>query len=235
MNEQLKTYIKAKRAAGLADDKIRTNLIAAGWQTDMVEVGLKANLDDDVPPPPPAGQFSSASSVTASAQPMAVVNVATTRGIEYSIMFIGLWITATAVGFLLHSSVNTLSGRESYAESLAPYAGAAAIVALPIFLLLFLRLKKAELTEPSLRSDPSRKRAIQLTLLVTFLIGIFKIIGYIFSLLNGGSESGGLFGGSYGDDLAISPIFDLLHSLITLGIAGAIFAYYWVDIHKKDQ
>ncbi|HUC20736.1 MAG TPA: hypothetical protein VMR98_04545, partial [Candidatus Polarisedimenticolaceae bacterium] len=74
-----------------------------------------------------------------------------------------------------------------------------------------------------------------LTLLVTFLIGIFKIIGYVFSLLNGGGEGGDLFGGGgYNDSLAISPIFDVLHAVITLGIAGGIFAYYWHDIHKKE-
>lgn len=233
MSQDLMTYIKTKRDGGVKDDQIRSNLIASGWPAEQVEAGLKADLLGDVPPPPPPMHQSTVAPAP-TGQPIAVMNVATTRGIEYTIMFVGLWISATAVGFLLHSSVDGLTGKQGTFDGVAPFAGAALLVALPIFSFLFLRLKKAELTEPAMRNDPSRKKAIQTTLLITFLIGIGKIIGYVFSLLNGGGEGYGLFGGGSSTDVAVSPIFDLLHTAITLGIAGGIFAYYWRDIHKKD-
>ena len=235
MNEQLKAYIAQKRKAGLTDDQVRTKLLAAGWKSELVDSGLKVNLEDDVPAPPPDQFVSGAVTGPAAPLPIAVVNVSSTRGIEYSIMFIGLWIGATSIAFLLHSTIDHLAGKGGFYEAISPYAGAAAIVALPIFLLLFLRLKKAELSDPGIRKDPSRTRALQLTLLVTFLIGIFKIIGYVFSLMNGGSDTGsGLLGGS-GNTQVISPMFDLLHALVTLGIAGGIFTYYWIDLHKKTN
>ncbi len=233
MNDQLVDYITRKRDAGLEEDKIRANLITSGWSADLVDSALKADLSDEVPLPPQPTQ--GLGPVANTNNPVAVVNVATTRGIEYLIMFIGLWITASAIGSLLHGSIETLAGEESFYTNIAPFSAAALIVALPIFVYLFLRLKKAELQEPEIRKDPSRKKAIQLTLIVTFLIGIGKIMGYIFSLLNGGGEDGGFFGGGgYASEMAISPIYDILHTFITLGIAGGIFLYYWRDIHKKD-
>ncbi|MGI9027332.1 MAG: DUF5671 domain-containing protein [Candidatus Saccharimonadales bacterium] len=234
MNEQLTTYITTKRDAGLDDDQIRANLITSGWAAEIVDAALKADLSDDVPPPPPpplAQPISPASNLN---NPIAVMNVSTTRGIEYLIMFIALWITATAIASLLHHSVETLSGIDGIYYGIAPLAAPALIVSLPIFGYLFLRLKKAEIEEPEIRKDPSRKRAIQLTLLVTFLIGIGKIIAYLFSLINGGGEGGGIFEDGYETEYVISPIYDILHAIITLGIAGGIFVYYWRDIHKKD-
>jgi heme/copper-type cytochrome/quinol oxidase subunit 2 len=106
----------------------------------------------------------------------------------------------------------------------------ALLVTLPIFVVLFFRLRQAEKTEPTIRRDPSRKHAVQVTLVVTFLTGIFKIITYLYSLINGGH---GFL--DFSNIQTASPVADLLHTLITLVIAGTIFAYYWRDEHKGEE
>ena len=56
-------------------------------------------------------------------------------------------------------------------------------------------------------------------LLVAVLLGIGHIVSYIYSLMNA-------------SDANVTPVGNLLHLVITLGIAGGIFVYYWRDEHR---
>ncbi len=202
-----------------------------------------------VVPPSPVAVQPETSSMPQSSQPIAVVNTYTPRGVEYMIMFFSLWIAASSLGTLLHSIVDNAAPRaeDSYfsaATSVLPLSSIALGVGVIVFALMFLRLKKAELNEPSIRLDSSRRRAVYLTVLVTFLIGMQKIVTYIYGLFNGGGSSGGIgdiiFGGFFGGGQATEPgtplyLWDLAHLAITLGIAGLIFFYYWRDMHKDDN
>jgi hypothetical protein len=227
VNAALRKYIEDARAKDHADERIKQDLLTAGWDEAMVEAGLKGGTDDVdlVPPPPPPGAGSRA--------PQAVVQNFSTRGLEYIIMFIALAVSALALGSLLHSNVNNLlgNGDGSFASNTVSFASAALVVALPVLAVLFLRLKKAETADPALRHDASRKRAIQLTLVVTFLIGLGNIIFFVYSLMTGGGDQ-------YDTNVLGSPaagnlLGDFIHLLITLTIAGGIFAYYWLDEHRK--
>ncbi|HSX01190.1 MAG TPA: DUF5671 domain-containing protein, partial [Candidatus Saccharimonas sp.] len=130
---------------------------------------------------------------------------------------------------LLHSLVDTLFGFTNDLNGITAYASPALIVALPIFAILFLRLKKAEDAEPAIRSDPSRRHAIQLLLIVAFAWGIGRLIVYIYSLLNGNGAD------SYLGSNITAPLGNFLHTLITVTIAGGLFAYYWIDEHREKQ
>lgn len=255
MNPEIIEYIKQARKLKASNEDIESMLLAAGWPADQVRAALHANLELPVPPPPPH-ELAEAPTPNPQAPvmpvhpvgpaPVAVVQSMSTRGFEYIIMFIALYITSSSLGALLHNFVNNAfvevssSPYSSYSSndgSLVSYASAALIVALPIFCWLFLRLKKAELADPTLKADPSRRKAVHLTLVITFLIGVFKVIGYIFSLMNSTSSDSyslfsifGFFDGSRGSGSAIA---NLLHTLITLIIAGGIFWYYWNDQHHK--
>src|SRR5688572_8851849 len=113
MNPQLINYIQQKRLAGVPDDQIKQNLLESGWELSQVSQALSINPGNDAPPPP----------VPLPAQPIAVVNTFTTRGIEYVIMFISLWVTATTIGVLLHDLVDnmfTTTGGESYFNFIVP-------------------------------------------------------------------------------------------------------------------
>lgn len=224
MSEAVKDYIDKAREAGAGDQDILDMMVKAGWDKAVVEAALKG-VSLPPPPPPPPSATTAPAPATAPVAPIAVVTSLSTRGFEYWIMFLALGITASALGWVLHSLTDgAFSGGGGFYEAGVSFASAALIVALPVFAFMFLRLKKAELAEPSLHNDASRRRAIQLTLIITFLIGISKIIWYMYSLFNGNANAA---------SEAASPGINLVHSIITIGIAGGIFAYYWRDQHKK--
>lgn len=226
----LQDYITKAREKGHSDDRIKHDLVAAGWEAAMVKAGLAGDDDLIPPPPPPSGRSS------ASAQPVSVVQNLTTRGLEYIIMFIALGVTALSLASLLHSNVNNVMGNGDSGmlgnNSAVPLATAALVVALPVFAVLFLRLKKAEAADPDLHHDPSRKRAIQLTLIITFLIGLGNIIYFVYSLMTGDTGSTAEYN-AVGSQSYTGWLGNLIHLVITLAIAGGIFAYYWFDEHHK--
>ncbi|HWZ65990.1 MAG TPA: DUF5671 domain-containing protein [Patescibacteria group bacterium] len=219
MNQDLIDYIKQARAHNNDNETIKGSLITAGWEEKIVDSALKANLDLIVPPPPPHQPLQHTSE---NAKPIAVVQNMSTRGIEYVIMFIALGASAISLGFLLHNMVDrSILNVNNFDDSFISVSSAALLVSLPIFALLFLRLKRAELKDAALYHDPSRRKAIQLTLIITFLIGLYVVISYVYSLLN--SING------------TNAVANLIHSFITLVISGGIFTYYWRDIHHKGQ
>jgi hypothetical protein len=232
-NSALQDYITKAREKGHSDDRIKRDLVDAGWEAAMVTAGL-AGDDGLIPPPPPPRTGSR----PAAGQPISVVQNLTTRGLEYIIMFIALGVTALSLASLLHSNVNNLMGNSDAGtlgnNEVVPLATAALVVALPVLAVLFLRLKKAENHDPELHHDPSRKRAIQLTLVVTFLIGLGNIIYFVYGLMTGNSSnSGGYEYNAIGSQSYTGVLGNFVHLLITLIIAGGIFAYYWFDEHRK--
>jgi hypothetical protein len=236
MDPQIKTYVDEARKKGLKDPTIEANLVVAGWDPKLASAAL--NVDESFPAPKPTTPFVSQHAPSAGplagsqGAPIAVVSNFTTRGLEYIIMFIALGVAATSLGFILHDTIDMLMGNsDSFYGGIVSYATSALVVSLPIFLVLFLRLKKAELGDAALLHDPSRQRAVQLTLIITFIIGIWRIISYVYSLLNAGSNTNDYSALSG----TTSAVGNFLHMLITLGIAGGIFAYYWFDSHKKKD
>lgn len=222
-HQALSDYIAAAREKGHSDDQIKHDLIAAGWDKKMVSAVLTVDGDLPVPPPPPENDPNS---------PRPVVQNLSTRGLEFIIMFIALGVAAVALGSLLHSSVNTLFGsNESILGSggSVPFAASALVVSFPVLAYLFLRLQKAELANPSLRLDASRKRAIQITLVVTFLVGLSNVIYFVYSLMSGGNNDSY---NTFGSSAANSLLGNFVHLVITLAIAGGIFVYYWRDEHQ---
>ena len=225
-NKALSDYIVAAREKGHIDDQIKHDLISAGWDKKMVAAAFASGDDLPVPPPPPSGADSNA--------PRPVVQSFSTRGLEFIIMFIALAVSAVALGSILHSSVNTLFGsNESVLGSggSVPFAASALVVAFPVLAYLFLRLKQAELVSPSLRLDASRKRAVQLTLVVTFLVGLGNVIYFVYSLMSGGNTDAY---NTFGSSAANSLLGNFVHLVITLAIAGGIFMYYWRDEHQDN-
>ena len=221
MNYQLQTYISFARSKQLSDKDIHDNLVSAGWDAAQVAAALLGDVNTLMPPPPP-GQ----APVTAyGGAPIAVVQRRSTRGFEYVIMFLALAITAASFGQIVHNLINAALGLDGgFGAEAGAAATAGLIVGLPIFSLLFLRLKKAEHRDPSIRTDSSRHGAVQFALIVSFIWGIGKLLVYIYALLNGSA--------GYGE--AANPLAELLHALVTVVIAGGIFAYYWIDEHRKD-
>lgn len=171
------------------------------------------------PPPPPPPQLA-APSFDAQPQPgvvpVPVVQVLSPRGVEYAFLTIALFTGAIGLGSALISMVN---GKFDFNVMAFPVA--LLVVALPVFAWLFLRLKNAELRDPSLRLDASKRRSTQLIQIISFVISFFTLIGFVSIIF---AKLSGNYDGS---------IFKvLLDVLVVIGVAGGILAYYWRDEHR---
>ncbi|HEY5442291.1 MAG TPA: DUF5671 domain-containing protein, partial [Candidatus Saccharimonadales bacterium] len=126
------------------------------------------------PPPPPIPPAEPATqSITVDPDhPLAVSEVYSTYGIEYLIMFVSLAAAAIGLGSLLDAIVDLVGSKSggSLGAFLNPYAEAALIVSFPIFVFLFLRLESKEEADPSLIADASRRRGMQIVLVISFVV-----------------------------------------------------------------
>lgn len=213
---------------------------------DMIEPPAPPPPPALTTPPPPPSEINSLSEQNPPAfesgdseHPIAVTQVYSSYGLEYLIMLISLGVLAISLGSMLNAVVDLAASKSGSLVSAIfdPYAEAALIVSLPIFAYLFLRLEAREESHPSFLTDSSRRRGIQIILLISFIVFVGELISYIGTLLGSGSDSYG----SSADLLYSNPVssggsswwVQLLHAVISLLIAGGVFAYYWYKLHKK--
>ena len=225
---QLTEFVDKARTKGWNDDRIRHELTVAGWDQAAVNDALNALVvpkpGDEVLVP-----ISQPKTTTKGEHPIAVVHNLSVLGFEYSIMFISMIGSAFSLAALLLTYLSDLfSSGSTYDDGSGSTAFFVTlmIVVFPIFVGLFIRLKKAELNNPSIRLDPSRRRWIQFTQLIAFLFGIGFIVSFIYRLLVPSY-------GSYDTNPHLGE--QLLRTVIVLGIAGSIFLYYWFDEHRTEQ
>lgn len=166
-----------------------------------------------VPPAPPAP---AKLEPTNTDQPVAVVEVLSVRGVEYGMMTIVLWIGTITLTWVV---LNMLNGSRGFNYVVVPTS--ALIVCVPIFGWFFLRLKKAELANPSLRFDPSKRRWSQITQIIAYTAVLVNLIYFAYVVLQHTS------GGS-----STSIPKSLVNLVVILVIAGGILAYYWHDEHR---
>lgn len=149
-------------------------------------------------------------------QPVAVVQALSVRGVEYAFMTFFLWFVAgTLIGLLL-SLFNGMTDFDALSLPLALL-----LVCLPGFIFFFLRLKKAEVANPSLRYDPSKRRLSQFTQVIAFAACVFNVVGLVYTIFQ---KFGGQTTGSLGKTF--------LNTLVVLVVAGGVLAYYWVDEYR---
>jgi hypothetical protein len=196
---------------------------------ETVQVGVIAPVVAEVPPKPivaaPFVDESNQREVDFS-QPMAmaltedkaipVVRVLSVKGVEYMMMSIALWMVSGSLAWLLLSLVNGITDFQ-----LLAFPTAMLIVSLPCFGALYYRLRKAELQNPSLRLDPSKRRLSQITQFFAYVTCLFNLITFVYLLL-------GKIGGT--SSIAVWKIF--MNLIIVLAIAGGILVYYWFDEHR---
>lgn len=244
MSDETQTYLEKMRAKGQTDVQIKKTLAANGWLQGEIDDLFKAT-DSDVPLPPHKQPIEIADPVppapsARTSQPVTVVHRYTTVGLEYIIMFLSLGIGAISLGALLHAWVNQSIGiTPGWFAMSAEMSGIAALVTLPIFLILFLRLRSMEQKDPTVHEDASRRRGVQLALIVSFIWGIKSIVTYLYNLIGSDGRSyetySYLMRNTQTLDSGPYQIAQILHLVITLGIAGTIFAYYWIDEHRHKN
>lgn len=150
---------------------------------------------------------------------MPVVRVLSPMGVEYVFLTVTLFIGA---GSLMGTLLLLVNGATEFSALSFPVA--ALIVCVPLFAFLFLRLKKMEVRDPSLRFDASKRRSTQFTQIVAFIVSIFTLIGLVFTLF-----------AKMGGDSTVSIGKALLDTLCVLVVAGGVLAYYWLDEHKSRR
>jgi hypothetical protein len=152
-------------------------------------------------------------------QPVPVVKVLSVRGVEYLFMSICLWLSAGSFTGLLLALLN---GQAGFAALSFPLS--LLLVTLPGFALLFLKLKKAELSNPALRLDASKRRLSQITQTLAFITCLANLVTFVYIVLQ---KIGGNGTTSLGKTI--------INSLVILGVAGGILAYYWNDEHRRAR
>lgn len=150
------------------------------------------------------------------AKPIPVVRVLSPMGVEYVFLTITLFGGAIALAAALISLVN---GKTDF--QVLSFPAAVLLVTVPVFTLLFLRLKKLEVARPELRLDASKRRSTQFTQIVTFAACLFALIGFVFDIF-------AKIGGQSGPTIVKAG----LDALCILAVAGGILFYYWRDEHK---
>jgi len=147
--------------------------------------------------------------------PVAVVRVLSPTGVEYVFMTISLFMSAGGLTGTLLAVVNDKTDFQ-----VLSFPTAVLLVGVPVFALLFLRLKKRELLQPTLKLDPSKRRSTQFTQIVCFLICIFTLVGLVSTLF-----------AKLGGQTKMSLVKVVLDCLVLLAVFGGMLVYYWRDEH----
>ncbi len=177
----IEDFINQKRKEGQSDDLIMSELIALGWDKNIVLQKLAGVLA----PTPDNGsiQTSQTGSIGAPIQVenvqynVKVKGVSSKIGLTAFLSAIMLWIIAFVVAFLL-LTIRTQFIPDaipdttiSFAEALVFCISLLAPVA-PLFVFLFIRMKKLLAENPANRDDLFFKRSIRFNLIISLLIAL---------------------------------------------------------------
>ncbi|MDP2671638.1 MAG: DUF5671 domain-containing protein [bacterium] len=208
-NPDLEKYITTSREQKIPDETIKDQLIKSGWGANDVADALAPKTEAATLPPPP------------------VPRLGMWVAFHYIILFITLYMSATAIGGILHIAVNNtfkdnLDLSNSYSNSFDTLILrgflAALIVGFPIFATLFVMAKKQLAEKPVVRNLGVRKLLIYITLFGTFLLMIWNLFLEIYRLLGGETTSR-----------------SLAHLAVTFLVAGSIFAYLLLEVREDRR
>ena len=207
MGNELENFILQAKQKNLTTDEIKSKLLAAGWSEDVISAALGDQLI--APPPPTKGSETDAPNPLTQREETVRLKM-----FEYSIMFLTLWVAALAMFWLF----NGLLFGSDYSELKFPLT--AIIVCLPVFLVLFLRVRKHEERDPELKHISGRLHLVQNSEGVAFVILLIHTIYVLYQFLSGTT-----------DNLA-QQFLSWIGSLV---LFGGIFAYYWFDTHRASR
>jgi hypothetical protein len=137
------------------------------------------------------------------------------RSAEYIFLMISFVMVAASTITVLIIWVNSkfFHGWTDFSSMALP--AAALVVGLPVFALLLVDVKRAELKDPRLRSDPYKIRTTQLIKVLAFITCFFALIWFMYAVFNQASSVDGTPLGRLFTDI-----------LIILSVAGGTLGYY---------
>lgn len=237
MNESLHNYIKTLHEKGSSDEVIKSNLLSQGWDKNQVDAALKQSQDsEEVPiPVPPSVGFSApqASQTSPSAGPLSADPSGQNMrkgnmwdSFQHILMFISMYVLWISLMLMINTFIDRwVPAPSSYYGSIySSYSNYAVtgymssiIVSFPLFAFFFIKLTKDTKKNPFIRNLRSRKHLIYITLVVTFIVVLSKVVQIVYSFLEGN----------------VTANF-LLHFVNIVGSSGLIFAYYLGQV-KEDR
>ena len=226
MNNELTQYIDLMSKQGKSKDEIEAALINAGWSQSIVKEAVYANGYIPVPKPP-VNQSILLNESSTNNKFNGVKSLNTHNsfmiGLLYVFNFISLWIGEIALIVLLTSIIdNALPNKiDSYYSSNTGAINSSLsclIVCAPIFLFLFIYLKRQIIIHPEFRTYKLRKFLIILTLVSCFITMITYLIILINSFLNGNAT------------------FNFILQLLVVSfLLGIVFIYYFIELSSDKK
>jgi hypothetical protein len=207
--QDLEWFVREALAKGASREAIETTLAAAGWPPEQVRSALGAYADVAfvVPVPRPRPYLSAR------------------EAFLYLVLFATLYVSAYHLGSLLFDLVNHAFPDAADAEYAVRHLGhsmrwsvASVIIAFPVFLFVANHLGKELARNPVKRLSAVRRWLTYLTLFLAAGVLIGDMITLVFNLLGG----------------EVTVRF-VLKVLIAALIAGAIFAYYLLDLRREER
>lgn len=212
---ELLSYIKIAQKAGQTKNQITTALINNGWDKKTIESAFSSNENrtSPVPSPPKAKKAGWVSGWDA---------------FEHTLMFVSLLFASSSFALIIHAYVDKLIpplpargysffSYLFYSSYFLTGALATLIITFPLFAYLHLDIVRRTKKNPLIRSLKARKIFIYLTLFISFIIMIKKLIQTVYALLQGNFTSNFIF-----------------HLVVTITISGTIFFYYLYQV-KEDR
>jgi len=210
-DQALSDYSLSRLRAGASKSVLRDELLALGWTEEEADASYRQALVASGAPVP-----------TEVNRPYALRKAGAVDVVINFFSFILLGIVATALGTLLFQVVNivlpdvldTVYGRSGSVSSIH-YAIAALLIGFPLYFLA-LRLWFQQFRDNADRTESGLSKWLTyLVLLVTAIVVVGDLITLVFAVLQG----------------ELSLRF-FLKALIILGIAGAIFGFYYLERRK---
>ena len=208
MTEELLSYISQAKKKGVKEEEIKNKLVALGWEEKIVTNALDASENDLTPPAPPLN------------------GKAIWDAFEHILLFISLILVSVSFMNLFHAFVDGIFPAvqtdrfvrsDSWNHTRLTIFGAILIVSFPLFIGLFIDVKRRTLRLPFLAELKARRVLTYLTLIIAFIVMMYNAIYLVYNFLDGN----------------VTTNF-LINFAITVGIFGTVFFYYLSQV-KSDR
>ncbi len=197
---ELDSFIRQSRIQGVSDEDISLQLTTAGWSVEQVQQSLRPQSQIPVPAP---------------------IQLEKTHSEVYEtflsiLMFISMGIYSSSLAVILHiftdKWIHSDLGSSAYGSwgmSGMRYLLASLIVSFPFFGWLFYAITKRRIITRRIASRSVNVLFTYLTLTITFIFLVLKLISVVLSFIEG-----------------TSTLNSFVHVTITAGISGLIFWYF---------
>jgi hypothetical protein len=229
-NQELINYIKKTLDLNISKEEIIQKLVSNGWSPEQINTAFFA-IENSIPTPnqsptiPPISPPST--TTTTNNQPIGSMF----DTFIHILLFVSLYIGAISLGNVLYSLINhflppiysngrfgSLMSSGYVSNSMSTWYLSALIISIPLFSFVFLYINKKTKDFPALQQLKTRRFFTYLTLIITVLISIYKLITLLNSIFSG--------------DLTVNAFSKFI---VIIGISLSIFFYYFNEVGGDRQ